>query len=688
MKNSGLLSALSASEGFASCDTAQKRVIYILQFLHKVEFNYEYINSSTIESSFQEVSMRYREVKLDKNFNKFDFGLVVVVSPDNTKYMILTRQGDKVEAINVAGTCLSIEQLDNSQLSCADNQTAYEVYPSLPYAIKGISQFISFTFSEFTPDLYKLVFYTLISQCIKAAFPLITVYVTTTIVSIGSVELTLQIGLLTLLLSFFAILSLYLQARIIQKLESESDKRAQTAVWDRLMKIDLSYISPYNAADLVSRAASIGQVRTLLSSQNITSFISLVFSFVYLIEMYKYLPMATLTVLPLLLFFIVIVFLKSRSGGALLSGSLTASANLTDISNTILRGYVELKTANALDDVKSLWIKCLSSSSEFSYKYRQKDNSLDILSNTFMSLGFLVSFASIMASGNSYLSSPSFLSNAIGYTSALTIFCATLSAGTVSIVNSVINVLAYWKRSEPIVFSPIEAGYSSNCYPAILDGDIEVDAISFSYSHDMPSILESYSTLIKKGVLNQINIESGRGTTTFFRLLLGLYPVSSGRIFYDSHKSIDILLSSLRSQVKLAPQSLNIPNGNVYRLFKGPLSTDDQSLSEFVNAFGLSSFINSQRMGIDTPLSNNGKNFPQKQRQLFSLAYACNAKPKILLVDNCLSEINIGEKIQIFSFLLSKGMTVVISDSDSEDIASALGALVDSGQGSSNRMLG
>jgi len=672
MKTSELLNILYDSDGFALCNTPQKKVIFILQFLHKTELNFEYISSITLEDAFQEVSMRYREIKLDKDFRKFDFGLVVVVSPDLNQYKILTRQGDKVEAISVSGGELNVEVLDNSQLINPDNETSYEVYPSLPYSIKNISQFLSFTFSEFTSDIYKLVFFTLISQCVKAFFPLITVYVTTTIVSIGSIKLTLQIGLLTLLLSFFAILSLYLQARIIQKLESESDKRAQTAVWDRLMKIDLSYITPYNAADLVSRAASIGQVRTLLSSQNITSFISLLFSFVYLLEMYTYLPMATLTVFPLLLFFILIVYLKSRSGGALLTGSLTANADLTDISNTILRGYVELKTSNALENVKSIWIKTLADSSQFSYKYRQKDNSLDVLSNTFMSLGFLVSFTSIMASGSSYLSSPTFLANAIGYTSALTIFCATLSAGTVSIVNSFINVLAYWKRAEPIVFSPIEAGYSLNCYPASLEGNIEVESISFAYSSDSPCILDSYSVSIKKGILNQINLSSGGGTTTFFRILLGLYPISSGSIFYDSHKSIDILLSSLRSQVKLAPQTLNIPNGNIYRVFKGPLSLDDQSLSSYVNAFGLSEFISTQRMGIDTPLSNNGKNFAQKQRQLFSLAYACSAKPKIILIDNCLSEVSIDEKKTILRFLLDNDITIVMSDSDSELLVQAL----------------
>ena len=109
--------------------------------------------------------------------------------------------------------------------------------------------------------------------------------------------------------------------------------------------------------------------------------------------------------------------------------------------------------------------------------------------------------------------------------------------------------------------------------------------------------------------------------------------------------------------------------GNIYKLFRGPLSSTDDALSEFVEAFGLSSFISSLRMSIDTPLGNNGKNFPEKQRQLFSLAYACSQSPKLLLVDNCLGELSIDEKTKILSFLLKKGITVAISDRDSEALS-------------------
>ena len=666
------IASIQEDESFSACITTQRKVIYFIEKLHKIEQNISYLDGNTIEKCLDEASLRYREVKLGSDFAKFDFGLILIVKQDIESYYILSRINGVAECIQVTNNQYAIVALDVNLLELNDEDFAYEVYPSLPYTVRSISEFLTFTFDVYLRDIVSLVSYTILSQLIKAAFPLITVYVATTVVSIGSIELTWTIGIFTIFLSLLATSCLYLQARIIQKLESESDKRAQSSVWDRLMKIDLSYILPYKAADLVSRAASISQVRTLMSSQNITSFIGLLFSLLYLFEMYMYLPTPTISVLPLLIVFAIIVVNKSKTGGALLTGSLTSNAELTDFSNTVLKALPEMHTSNAIDNINSVWANILNKSAQYAYKYRLKDNSLQILSSTFMPLSFLVSFVTIISMDSAELSRPSFLANAIGYSSALTIFGSTLMAGTVSIVNSFINVLAYWKRAEPIVFSPIEPGYNTICYPVAIEGNIELENISFKYSGDLPNVLTNFNMSVKKGLINPINIETGFGTTTIFRVLLGLYPVTEGSIYYDGHKLDNILISSLRSQVKLAPQTLNIPYGNINRLFKGPLADDNEMLTEFVDAMGMRDFIGSMRMGIDTPLGVNGKAFPQKLRQIMSLTYAIAQMPKILMIDNSLSELSLDEKLKIFRFILSKDITIVLSDRDSAAIVASV----------------
>jgi ATP-binding cassette subfamily C protein len=669
MKIISFLSSLQSDQSFIASQDCRQKTVFVLQKLLKSPDNFEFITATTIEQALEQASMRYREVKLDKDYYKFDFGIILVIQPDLCRYNILTRTFGSISSILISDAGIELGEIDNSILEEADNLTAFEIYPSLPYSITKISSFLRFTFSQYTSDLSWLVFYTLLSQVLRALFPALTVYVTTTIVNLGSIELALQFGFLAFSLSLIASAALYLQSRVIQKLESESDKRAQTAVWDRLMKIDLSFITPYKPADLVSRAASISQVRTLLSSQNITSLISLLFSFVYLLEMYSYLPYSTLAIIPLFILFVAIVFVKSRTGQILLTGSLETNAEIIDFSNSIFSGFAEFISSPFFGSLQHYWDGLIHKSGRLAYMYRQKDNSLDVLSNSFQSLNFMVAFISILFFGSNSLDDPDFLGRTIGFTSALTIFCTTLSSGTVSIVNSLINALSYWKRAEPIAFSPIEAGYSQACFPVQIEGNIFLENITFGYSSGSPLVLSGFTHNIISGCLNPLPIKPGMGTSTLFRLLLALYPPISGSIYYDSHRVENILVTSLRSQIKLAPQDLNIPIGNIFKIFRGPLSTTDEELSEFVNAFGLGSFINSMRMGIDTPLANNGKFLPGKQRQLLSLAYATSQLPKVLLVDNCLTLLNLDEKLSVFNFLLNKGITVVLSDADSELIA-------------------
>jgi len=658
--------------GLNSCTYTNHKVIYVLRKLHKINDDFEYSHRDTIEACLDQVSMRYREVKLDKSFNNFDFGIILVVSSTNSEYKILNRDSGRVQYLKISDNNIQANYADDSHLASNDQDTAYEVYPSLPYKVNNIEVFLSFIFSEYTSDLLKLVFFTIFSQSIKALFPMLTVYATTTLVKIGSISFTYYIGFLALSLSLIASISLYLQARIVQKLESESDKRAQTAVWDRLMKVDLSYINPFKSADLMMRASSISQVRTLMSSQNITSLISLVFSVIYLFEMFFYLPGPTLAILPLLIFFIITIVVKARNGGTLLSASLEGNADLVDMSNSIFKGFLELRSVNAFENIIKIWLTKLTRSLRLSYLYRQKDNSLDVLSTSFLSLAFLISFIAILSINTDLLGNPLFLTKAIGYTSALTIFGSTLSAGTLTIVNSLVSVLAYWDRAKPIAFAPIEAGYNVSTYPVSIEGNIDVNNISFSYAPDLPVVLKEYSLSVISGNINVVSIKPSEGTTTLFRVLLALYPLSSGFIHYDSHSIDNISVISLRSQVRLAPQSLNIPMGSMYTIFRGPLSLTDDSLSEFIDAFGLTSFISSLRMGIDTPLGNNGLAFPEKIRQLLSLAYACSQSPKILLIDNCLSELSIDQKLNILRFLQKKCITIVISDSNSDAFNNAM----------------
>ena len=242
----------------------------------------------------------------------------------------------------------------------------------------------------------------------------------------------------------------------------------------------------------------------------------------------------------------------------------------------------------------------------------------------------------------------------------MNLFCTSLSSGTVSIINSFVSVLAHWKRASPIVYAPIESGYAPGRSQIILSGDLSIQNLSFAYEGSTYSVFSDLSFSTPASKLTLLHLNPGQGATTLARLILGLYEPSSGHIFFDDHPLSSIQIASLRSQISLAPQDLYIPFGPLFQLFDGPLTQTDENLTELVKMFGLYDLVLSSRMGIDTPVTGGGSQFSEEQRQLFSLAFAIASRPKILIIDNSISEIP-SEVIQnILGFLNAIGTTVLL----------------------------
>ena len=619
------------------------------------------VDAPTIEAALNLNSIRYRRVNIPAGFALNDFGHLLSYSQGLESYFIYERFLGEVLTTRISST-VDFDELDilSNNIPDQTDHVFYEIYPSLPYTVNSIWSFLEFIFSSFTGDIFSLVFYSSISQLISLLIPILTVYATTTVVNLGSQSFALSFGVLTFFLSSFSVSSLYLQTRVIQKLESESDKRAQTAVWDRLLKLDLSALKQYSDADLLSRASSIAQIRSLLSSENISSGIALFFSLGFLFEMFYFLPHVAIYVLPLVLIYCLFVYTKASAGASLLLASLSQRAEYTEYCVSMLGSFSELKSSGNTRHILKPWGKVLGSISKLTRSYHEKDNALEVLSSSFLTLSFLLSFIVIISSGDLADYSSSYLPLLIGYTSALNLFCTSLSSGTVSIINSFVSVLAHWKRASPIVYAPIESGYAPGRSQIILSGDLSIQNLSFAYKGSTYSVFSDLSFSTPASKLTLLHLNPGQGATTLARLILGLYEPSSGHIFFDDHPLNSIQIASLRSQISLAPQDLYIPFGPLFQLFDGPLTQTDEDLTELVKMFGLYDLVLSSRMGIDTPVTGGGSQFSEEQRQLFSLAFAIASRPKILIIDNSISEIP-SEVIQnILSFLNAIGTTVLL----------------------------
>ena len=180
-----------------------------------------------------------------------------------------------------------------------------------------------------------------------------------------------------------------------------------------------------------------------------------------------------------------------------------------------------------------------------------------------------------------------------------------------------------------------------------LQGKIEVNNVSFSYSPETPNVLEHLSLSIKKGEYVAIVGKTGCGKSTLFRLLLGFETPNSGRIYYDGKALDNLDLQSVRQNIGSVTQDGKLFLGDIYSnivICKPTLTLDNAWKA--AELAGIADDIRSMPMGMHTLISEDNGGISGGQRQRLMIARAIAHQPPILFFDEATSALdNISQKI-------------------------------------------
>ena len=115
-------------------------------------------------------------------------------------------------------------------------------------------------------------------------------------------------------------------------------------------------------------------------------------------------------------------------------------------------------------------------------------------------------------------------------------------------------------------------------------------------------------------------------------------------------------------------------------LLDGPLTSNDDDFIELLDVVGLMPLIENLRMGLDTPVTENGICFSTVQKQRISLAMALVRNPTVLLLNDCMDSFEINDVLSILSFTRKKSITTLIYDprlTDLENLSEYIDSIVD-----------
>ena len=192
-------------------------------------------------------------------------------------------------------------------------------------------------------------------------------------------------------------------------------------------------------------------------------------------------------------------------------------------------------------------------------------------------------------------------------------------------------------------------------------GDIAFDGVCFAYGSNR-QVLHCVDLHVSSGETIALVGETGAGKSTIARLIARLYDPTEGSVRIDGHDLRDVTLTSLRSQIGVVPQEPFLFAGTVRDNvgFARPGASDTE-LYEALRAVGIEDVV--ERLGgLDGIVHERGSTLSAGERQLLALARTFVSQPRVLVLDEATSNLDLRSEAQIEQALdvLLSGRTAVI----------------------------
>ena len=196
-----------------------------------------------------------------------------------------------------------------------------------------------------------------------------------------------------------------------------------------------------------------------------------------------------------------------------------------------------------------------------------------------------------------------------------------------------------------------------------IDGEIIFKNVTYKYLETEIIATKNVSFILKKGSKLGITGSTGSGKSTLMNLICRLYDIEEGEILIDNNPVKKINLKSLRETIGYVPQDTFLFSDTIMNNIKFGLNnaTENDVINACKTAKIHNEIINFDK-GYETLLGERGINLSGGQKQRISIARALIKKPKILILDDCLSAMDTETEKEILQSLedYTKGITSII----------------------------
>ena len=453
--------------------------------------------------------------------------------------------------------------------------------------------------------------------------------------------LLFQIGLGLLAASFGKASFELAQGFAILRMQTLSNSANQAALWDRLMKLRISFFRQYSTGDLLDRVSAVNQIRDILSGTAMRSLFSSFFSLLNLGLMLFYSFKLSLAAIGIAIVNVIVTVISGILTRRKMKPLQKIQGEIFGFTVQLIGGISKLRIAGAEKRSFASWTKKYSQELTLTLSTEAIEDALNLFNTLLPTVSSIVIFilavhliTEAQSQGELWISTGTFLA----FNSAFGTFLRGITSLSDTIIQ-VLEVTILWERAQPILEAAPEVDLNK-ANPGKLRGHLKLDRVTFRYRDNGPLTLNQVTVEANVGEFIALVGPSGSGKSTLVRLMLGFETPEDGTIYYDGQDLTGLDISAIRRQLGVVLQNGRINTGSIFdNISSGALVTMDE-VWEAARLAGFAKDIEQMPMRIHTVVSEGGTNLSGGQRQRLLIARSLVLKPKLLIFDEATSALD------------------------------------------------
>ncbi|EEH4119102.1 peptidase domain-containing ABC transporter [Salmonella enterica subsp. enterica] len=591
---------------------------------------------------------------------------------DMSHFVVLTKTTKNTFWIN--DPAIGKKKISKSFLSKHFTGVALEIYKTndiKPKKIKKQQSLMSVTgnIKGFVSPLLSICSMSVLLEVFALSSPLYMQWI------LDRVIISEDEDLLTILLLIFFSVSIFnplletIRTWFITRLSAIINVQWSYNITNHLFKLPLSWFEKRSVGDVLSRSESIKSIQEILTGNLFTSILDGIMSIVTLVVITLYsiklsLITITLSILYAITRFFYFNILKYKK-----EESLVSDANLHSEILESIRGILTIKVSGIENLRLSRYINKFIDSSNKHISVSKLDIIFSFVNHLIFGLSKIVIiwYATKLVLNGEFTSGIliAFLSYNDMFTNRIVSFIDNL------IVLKMLNL--YTERLSDITLSPPEKNRIPNNGNVTIHGNgLQINSIFFKYAENDIYILKNLSISIKDGESVAIVGASGRGKTTLAKIILGLLDVNEGDIFFGKRNIKEIGMKRYRSMIGCVMQEDSLLSGTIVDNIS--MFDENHDLDRVIHVAKLANIhaeIMNMPMDYHSLVGDMGSALSGGQIQRILLARALYRNPKLLVLDEATSNLDVENERIINKNLKSLNITRIVIAHRPETISSA-----------------